>query len=803
MADSHSSPIFSPSITFRTHARDIARAFTARPDLRPSICAALVRLCDQCAPSEAARFGGGLSESEDEEAGGGRTHAHPPPPQFTPAVVAATKAALASQAKNWLPLLLNTLVSAGPGERGPLSAAIGAYARAAAPAPLVRDHFGAALAQLAAATRDAANPDQGSLTPTTASQGGDCPATRRVTFMDATLALAPGLPVEDVTALAAAAAPGLTDRSPAVQKRAYKLLATMCAGRPDFLAVEGGDAAGLGGVLATLLAAGPRALPAAKRHRLAVVREAVLALRTRAGPQAASGQEEDGGADANAGATLIAEAVLATKEANHKTRTAAYALLVDLGSPGADPPGSPPGTGLRELFAVVLGGLAGGSPHMVSASTMAAARLVHAFVPGPLGPDAGRLLPAILPLLRTPAREVIKSVLGFIKVCVGRLPSSDLEAATPDLLDGLLRWSDDPKNKFRLKVRVIVERLARRIGFEAVAASMPASDAKLLAHIRKQGARKARKKAAGAEEDAWSDGEGEEEGDAAGDRRTVRTGRTSGGGGGAPSEWAPTALFSAKTGRTGFTKAGKGATTVHGSARAGGGAALPGDRAGADPVDLLGGGAARALAGGRAPAGGRGGAGGGGAGGASRRRGGPGDGGDDSDADFQEGDDGRLLISEPKPKGAAAAATRNPKRGRRVESDEDDDDSDSGGGGGGGGFGRHARSEGGRSAPKSVGGRSAKSAGGRSAATAAGGTPGGRAHTGARFRAAKGGAQGDVTRAGAKTEPYAYWPMDRSMLNRRPSKQVTAAQGLHGIVSARDAAKGKGGRAAKRMRRGA
>lgn len=374
----------------------------------------------------------------------------------------------------------------------------------------MRDHFASALAALAAATRDAAaGPEQAALLPpTTAAQGGESPAARRVTFMDAALALAPGLPLGDVAALAAAAAPGLTDRCPAIQKRAYKLLATVCAGRPDFLAEDrGADGAGLSNVLATLLAAGPRALPAAKRHRLAVVREAVLALRAQGG---GGGSEGATPSAADAGATLIAEAVLATKEANRKTRSAAYDLLVDLGSPSSDPPGSPPGTGLRDLFAVVLGGLAGGSPHMVSASTMAAARLVHAYVPGPLGSDAGRLLPAILPLLRTPAREVIKSVLGFIKVCVGRLPTADLLAATPDLLDGLLRWSDDPKNKFRLKVRVIVERLARRIGFEAVAASMPASDAKLLAHIRKQGARKARKKAAGAEaEEEWSDGEGE------------------------------------------------------------------------------------------------------------------------------------------------------------------------------------------------------------------------------------------------------------------------------------------------------
>ena len=653
----------------------------------------------------------------------------------------------------------------------------------------MRDHFASALAALAAATRDAAaGPEQAALLPpTTAAQGGESPAARRVTFMDAALALAPGLPLGDVAALAAAAAPGLTDRCPAVQKRAYKLLATVCAGRPDFLAEDrGADGAGLSNVLATLLAAGPRALPAAKRHRLAVVQEAVLALRAQGG---GGGSEGATPSAADAGATLIAEAVLATKEANRKTRSAAYDLLVDLGSPSSDPPGSPPGTGLRDLFAVVLGGLAGGSPHMVSASTMAAARLVHAYVPGPLGSDAGRLLPAILPLLRTPAREVIKSVLGFIKVCVGRLPTADLLAATPDLLDGLLRWSDDPKNKFRLKVRVIVERLARRIGFEAVAASMPASDAKLLAHIRKQGARKARKKAAGAEaEEEWSDGEGEGgEGEEGG-----RSARTAKAGGGAGSAWAPTALFSARTGRTGFTKAGKGgaATTVRGGRAETSAAALPGDRAGAaDPVDLLGGGAARALAGGR----------GGGAGGAPGRRA-PGAGShrrgasdDDSDGDFQEGRDGRLVISE-RPKAGA-------KRGRAAvnESDDDDDDDGSGGGGRGGGSafgGGRARSVGGA---KSVGGRSARSAGGRSAATAGAPAPTGRTHTGARFRAVKGGASGDVRRSGAKTEPYAYWPMDRSMLNRRPAKQVSAAKGLQGVVQAGSKGRG-GGRAAKRMK---
>lgn len=71
--------------------------------------------------------------------------------------------------------------------------------------------------------------------------------------------------------------------------------------------------------------------------------------------------------------------------------------------------------GLHTLFAMVLGGLVGATPHMISAAVMALARLLYEFAPVLAGlvPD---LLPAVLLLLRTKAREVIKAVLGFIKV---------------------------------------------------------------------------------------------------------------------------------------------------------------------------------------------------------------------------------------------------------------------------------------------------------------------------------------------------------------------------------------------------
>ena len=67
-----------------------------------------------------------------------------------------------------------------------------------------------------------------------------------------------------------------------------------------------------------------------------------------------------------------------------------------------------------------------------------------------------------------------------------------------------------------------------------------------------------------------------------------------------------------------------------------------------------------------------------------------------------------------------------------------------------------------------------------------------------RFKAKGGG--GDVKGA-SKVEPYAYWPLDRKMLNRRAAKTAAAKSGL-GDVIGKGAAKGaKAGRGTKKRRR--
>ena len=66
-----------------------------------------------------------------------------------------------------------------------------------------------------------------------------------------------------------------------------------------------------------------------------------------------------------------------------------------------------------------------------------------------------------------------------------------------------------------------------------------------------------------------------------------------------------------------------------------------------------------------------------------------------------------------------------------------------------------------------------------------------------RFKA-KSKSGGDV-KGSSKVEPYAYWPLDRKMLNRRSAKQTTAKRGLDQVVNAAKVGAGKG-RKSKRQR---
>lgn len=151
--------------------------------------------------------------------------------------------------------------------------------------------------------------------------------------------------------------------------------------------------------------------------------------------------------------------------------------------------------GLQRMFACTLAGVASQSPRMISASVMALARLLFEF-PAELQLPGAVLLPSLCTLLHSKAREVIKSVLGFLKVAAVRLPVEILQQHMATMIEGLLIWAQDSKNKFKMKVRRLLERLCKRCGYEAVAAAWPDADPKLLSSIRKGLARTTREKTA-------------------------------------------------------------------------------------------------------------------------------------------------------------------------------------------------------------------------------------------------------------------------------------------------------------------
>jgi ribosomal RNA-processing protein 12 len=96
--------------------------------------------------------------------------------------------------------------------------------------------------------------------------------------------------------------------------------------------------------------------------------------------------------------------------------------------------------------------------------------------------------------LQNPNREIVQSVLGFVKVEVISLPEPLIRPRLASLLTNLMVWSHEHKAHFKAKVKHIVERMVRKFGVVEVERACPAEDRKLIAYIRKTREQRKRKK---------------------------------------------------------------------------------------------------------------------------------------------------------------------------------------------------------------------------------------------------------------------------------------------------------------------
>lgn len=325
------------------------------------------------------------------------------------------------------------------------------------------------------------------------------------TLIDLVIAMSIYLPRSSFSGLFAMAAAILNGSSPnpdqQLIKKAYKLI-------PRLASTETGRAAlqeRSGELQALMLATSDKTPASGRRDRMLAIDELVTNLPT---------------SDLHFIPSILSEVVLGCKESNEKARTAAFDLLIHLARRTIDPELNPAGTVIRnslvphmpddspdapatieEFFTMVSAGLAGSSPHMVAASVTALSRLFFEFYKDLSSEILSDLVQTVELFLTSNNREIVRSVLGFVKVAVVILPDDALRPRLSALVPNLMAWNKEHKGRLRSKVKGIIDRLVRRFGAPLMENLVGEEDRKLVVNIRKQRERNKRKKKEGAADD--------------------------------------------------------------------------------------------------------------------------------------------------------------------------------------------------------------------------------------------------------------------------------------------------------------
>ncbi|KAF3110151.1 hypothetical protein TWF706_000887 [Orbilia oligospora] len=200
------------------------------------------------------------------------------------------------------------------------------------------------------------------------------------------------------------------------------------------------------------------------------------------------------------------EVIQCAKEVNEKARATAFELLVVMGEKmkgggvikrgklgvegEADVEAS-----LEDFVLMVCAGLASPEAHMISATVTAVTRVLYEFKDDLKPETVSELVTTMDAFLTSNNREIVRSVLGFVKVSVISLPKELMVPRLGTLIPNLMTWSHEHKAHFKAKVKHIIERMIRRFGYDTVEKYVPEEDKKLVINIRKTRDRKKRRKA--------------------------------------------------------------------------------------------------------------------------------------------------------------------------------------------------------------------------------------------------------------------------------------------------------------------
>ncbi|KAI8023198.1 RRP12-like protein [Camellia lanceoleosa] len=432
--------------SFKDLEKALSRALREEPDVHGIICSSLQILIRQNkAIVEGKDVLSGIEVSIPRQQAMTR---------YTPQVAADNLSVLRSSARELLSVLSGIFLKSSNDAGGCLQTTIGEFASISDKAVVTR-FFKTTMQKLLKVTQEASKAESSRSSNQMQidnSSNENSLSLARAQLFDLAVAFLPGLDASEIDLLFIAVKPALKDVEGFIQKKAYKVLSSILTNSDGFLLRKHEE------LLNLMIDVLPSCHFSAKRHRLNCLYFLIVHV----------SKDEPEQMRNNIISSFLTEIVLALKEANKKTRNKAYDILVQIGHACGDEEKGGKRENLHQFFNMVAGGLAGETPHMISAARK--------------------------------NNEIAKANLGLLKVLVAKSQAEGLQMHLKGIVEGLLKWQDSTKNLFKAKIKVLLEMLVKKCGLDAVKAVMPEEHMKLLTNIRKIKERKERRVAANSEE---------------------------------------------------------------------------------------------------------------------------------------------------------------------------------------------------------------------------------------------------------------------------------------------------------------
>jgi len=183
--------------------------------------------------------------------------------------------------------------------------------------------------------------------------------------------------------------------------------------------------------------------------------------------------------------TIIPEVILCTKAVSTKARSAAFELIVDVGSAFVYLSDAPKEECIEKYFQFVMAGLAG-SAHMACATLLTFTKLVHEYRYCISAQLVSSVLESAIELLKSKAGEVVKACLFFVRAVVKILDAGELNGHLEILVKNLFSRSANSKTAYRAQVKSILQKLEKKCGYKVILPLVPDDHRKFLVHIHKQ-----------------------------------------------------------------------------------------------------------------------------------------------------------------------------------------------------------------------------------------------------------------------------------------------------------------------------